>query len=37
MSDRLLWLQETSVMVAITDLQGSNSYSLGSPKQQRVS
>ena len=37
MSDRLLWLQETSAMVAITDLQGSNSYSLGSPKQQRVS
>lgn len=37
MSDRLLWLQELSVTIVISDLNGANSYLLGSPKHQRVS
>lgn len=37
MSDRLIWLQELSTMIAISDLNGTNSYLLGSPRQRRVS
>lgn len=37
MSDRLIWLQDLQDKIIISDLNGTNTYQLNSPKQLRVS
>lgn len=37
MSSRLIWLQDVADKMVIGDLNGTNTYQLNSPKQQRIS
>ena len=36
MSDRLIWLQDFSNKIVMSDLNGNNTYQLSSPNQLRV-